>query len=73
MLKKSQFAKLSHYTVYTVGSQLSESPLSKHSVIWMLHISNFIIQKDIYFSTNQVINEMPLWFLDFISLLCHNT
>ena len=53
----------------TVGPLLSESPLSKPSVMWTL----FCIlksQKTVWFSGNK---WMLVWFLDLLGLLYHTT
>ena len=60
--------------ICTVEPRLSESPLSKPSVIRML----FLIlksQKIIWFSAKPklIINKMSVWFLDLLGLLYHST
>ena len=53
----------------TVGPRLSESSLSEPLFIRTL----FWILKSFDFQQNQVINGMPVWFLDLLGLLYHST
>ena len=59
-------------TCGTVGPRLSKSPLSEPLVIRRL-FRILKSQKIVWFSTNQEINEIPVWFLDLLGLIYHGT
>ena len=59
-------------SISTVEPWLSESPLSEPSVIQMLFWT-LKSEKTPWFLQNQVINEIPVWFLDLLGLVYHST
>ena len=60
-----------YINIYTVGPRLSESPLSEPSVIRTLF--RILKSQKTDFLQNQVINEMPVSFIDLLGLLYHST